>query len=577
MATRHWTMKMTTKESNEILKELASYHAHQINDATVREYIVDCIVSDRFLDLCDYSPSYAELSVSDAINVRQSLAFFQKRADLELGIDKRGVAVGRFIEAERQCRLTNEAFESRSRGEFFFHPRVESVLHTAQRKIASILGDLPQLAELKLRFGPGATTQIKKKNASIKRKLSVPFSCSEDAIPLIREVLEELPKWVFPDATHDDAAVGSVTVDVEIHNGRLDFVRKSYKTDRAIVVEPMLNTLVQLGIGDYISTRLMRSGVNLKDQSINKRLAREGSISGDLATLDLSSASDTLSTGLVLDLLPLEWVDFLSHFRSSRVECDGYPIVMQKFSSMGNGFTFPLESLIFYALSWAATDPEYRERVSVYGDDIIVPTQNYELLCEVLVATGFTPNREKSFASGPFRESCGGDYLRGIDIRPCYIKEQLSFRALFVLHNTYVRRGDLEAARLVAHHIPKDIQKWGPDGYGDGHLISNNLSLTPHGRERGWSGYVFESYTLKPKKSFEALPGDRVYPFYAIYSGVTPEAIDREWQPTFGCKGVNTSISDRPLHTYDLAGRLGVTLPGAETYKLIKIYTLSPS
>jgi len=574
MPIRHWTENLASGETNAILKELALVHIRLIKAESVRECLTNYIANGDLLGLCDFDLPYSQLSAYDAINARQAIAFFQKRRDLELGINKRRVAVEKFIASEQLCGETNEIFRLRDRGLFFFSPRVESILYMAQRKVSLILGDLPPLSDLKLRFGPGATTQVKKKNASSKRKLSMPFSCSEDAVPLIANVLEELPKWVFSEDETLDDAVTDKKVPVEIHKGRLDFVPKSYKTDRAIVVEPMLNGMVQLGIGDYIADRLRMSGIDLSDQSRNKALAREGSISGDLATLDLSSASDTVASRLVLDLLPYDWFDFLSHFRTSTVVCDGVDIRQQKFSSMGNGFTFALESLIFYALSWAATDPGSRDVVSVYGDDIIVPTSAYAPLCEVLHAVGFIPNLDKSFASGPFRESCGGDYLRGIDIRPCYIKGPLSGQSLFVLHNFYVRRGEVEIAATVRSLIPDHIVRWGPDGYGDGHLIGDK-GLRPHGRNRGWSGYTFETYVANSRKDFTVLPGDRVYPFYSIYVGDNPFSLD-SWDP-LSSDSPPAPVYGRASASYDGKGRLGVTLPGANAYRLIKIYTLSSS
>jgi len=575
MSIRHWTRALPTGETNELLKELALYHIRRISAETVRERLTSCITSNDFLGLCDFDPPYSQLTAYDAINVRQALAFFQKRRDLDVGINKRDAAVKKFFEADKLCFETNEIFRLRSRGLFSFSPRVESILYMAQRKIALILGDLPNLEDLKFRFGPGATTQVKKKNASSLRKLSTPFACSEDAVPCIGDVLSEMPSWVFTEDESLDSAVTVKDVPVEIHPGRLDFVPKSYKTDRSIVVEPMLNQMVQLGIGDYIAARLRMSGIDLRDQSRNKSLAREGSISGDLATLDLSSASDTVSKLLVLDLLPYDWFDFLSTYRTSVVEFDGMQLRQQMFSSMGNGFTFALESLIFYALSWASTESGLRDRVSVYGDDIIVPTSSYESLVEVLNAVGFIPNRSKSFATGPFRESCGGDYLRGIDIRPCYIKGPLSGQSCFVLHNFYVRRSEPEAAAIVLSWIPTHIQKWGPDGYGDGHLIGDK-GLRPHGRSKGWSGYTFETYVASPRKDFTVLPGDRVYPFYSIYVGDNPFHVKAEWLA--GVVAEDESVQyGRASASYDRRGRLGVPLPGADTYRLIKVYTLGSS
>ena len=89
---------------------------------------------------------------------------------------------------------------------------------------------------------------------------------------------------------------------------------------------------------------------------------------------------------------------------------------------MGNGFTFPLETLIFWALTASACEGDV-DSVSVYGDDIICPRERADDVIDTLTMCGFKINLEKSFVEGPFRESCGCDYYKGIDIRPFYKKE----------------------------------------------------------------------------------------------------------------------------------------------------------
>ena len=106
---------------------------------------------------------------------------------------------------------------------------MEGVLHAASRKIAEILGPTPSLEDLKLRFGPGATTTRKKKDAHSRYKLGDAFACSESLLPLASEILAEMPLWAG--LTEDQE---STTVPVEIHAGRVEFVPKNWKTLRAI-------------------------------------------------------------------------------------------------------------------------------------------------------------------------------------------------------------------------------------------------------------------------------------------------------------------------------------------------------
>lgn len=547
MRITHWGQRLSTDETDEILWELASAHAHALSKACPHRERVNRLIDDRsILGVCGLELAYPDLTAMDAIHLRQIRAFFEKRSDIVIpGIDRRAVARQKFREAEELNRQTNEIFRLREEGLFCFAPPVERVFYAAQRKISRILGDVPEFDDLKFRFGPGATTQVKRRIASARRKLSQTFACSEDLIPLVRDVLEAVPSWL-PDGDRE----GRSSVPVEIHDGKLVFVRKNYKTDRSVVVEPFLNGFVQLGICDFLSDRLRRSGIDISDQRPNQVLAREGSITGALATLDLSSASDTIASGLVIELLPFDWYDFLSYFRTGRVRDGDSTIELQMFSSMGNGFTFPLETLIFYALAKAAVEEKGDDgTVRAFGDDIIVPSNSFDFVVEVLRCAGFIPNITKSFSSGPFRESCGADYLSGINIRPCYQKQALVGADLFKLHNFYVRNGQDSFASLVLKFIDPSIQRWGPDGFGDGHLVRDGKSV-PFKRDKGWAGYTFESYSWRGRKDFTVLPGDYLYPSYSIYA---------------------SSGSHESFTEHDRAGRFGVSTSGVRGVKLIKI------
>ncbi len=204
-------------------------------------------------------------------------------------------------------------------------------------------------------------------------------------------------------------------------------VPKNTTIDRVAAKEPDINMFLQKGVGNYFRRALRRRGINLNDQTRNQRLAREGSLTGDLATIDLSSASDSVSCSLVELLLPPLWFSYLSELRSPVTMIDGERHVNEMFSSMGNGFTFELESLLFYVI---AKSVAYFEGIpgviSVYGDDIICPSALAEHLVWVLSYLGFSVNPEKSFWDGGFRESCGGHFDNGYDITPFYIREPIS-------------------------------------------------------------------------------------------------------------------------------------------------------
>jgi len=576
MQLKAWDDQFDTEATNVLLLQIALWHLDQITDEVERNRLGDLLGHLDFVSLCTRSfplPSNA----SDAYHVSQIIAFFKKRADLDLGIDKAAVALEKFRGSESLCEQTNIIFKQWQSGGFHFPKDVEAVLFSARQKICSVLGDVPSLSDLHLRFGPGSTTQIPKRKASARAKLSETFACSEDLVPYVSDVLSEVPAWIpFGESE-------SAVVPVVVHHGKLEFVPKNAKTHRSIVVEPVLNSFCQLGIGDHIARCLRRFGVDIKDQTRNQRLAREGSITGDLATLDLSSASDTIAIGLVEHLLPPDWFEFLLRYRTSRVEHKGEVFKLHKFSSMGNGFTFPLETLIFWSLSKASVDASRcRKVVAVYGDDIIVPVDAVDLLARVLNACGFILNKDKSYASGPFRESCGKDYFSGIDIRPVFVKDRLRACDLYILHNYYVRNYMDAPARIVRASLdPTDVLV-GPDGYGDGHLVTRDFdvldaAMTPI-RRNGYGGYTFETYTWKSRKSFRPLPGDYVYPCYSIYvrydEDVTAEQSQGALSELYRVWSYLDADRDSGPHPVQ-RGRWGVVLPGTKGYKRVKIYTLT--
>jgi len=164
---------------------------------------------------------------------------------------------------------------------------------------------------------------------------------------------------------------------------------------------------------------------------------------------------------------------------------------------MGNAYTFELESILFYSLSIGVckTLGLTTESVSVYGDDIIVPTTAFDLLSSTLEFCGFSVNSEKSYSVGPFRESCGADWFCGMDVRPFYLRKQISDRTLMVMHNFFVRHGEWQLAKVVKTFIKPHNRIYGPDGYGDGHLIgSYTLRRSRKLRRCGYEGGFFDTF-----------------------------------------------------------------------------------
>lgn len=487
----------------------------------VSKLLLKMVESRDFLSLVNYDFDYAQFSnLNDAIYSRQIHALFSKSEWLDLGIDRESVAIERFKRSEEMCLETNKRFLSlRSRPQDV-DPEVLTILIDSAYKIARILGRLPDLETLDARFGPGACTSVKGSRSNPRSKLSSVLVCSSNMSPFVGTFLEEVPNWVAIHA--DQSTEDSYVTTVHVGPGKLMFVPKNAKTHRSIVVEPILNGFFQKGYGSFIRDRLLRFGVDLRDQSVNQKLARQGSLDGSVATVDLSMASDCISRELVSFLLPADWYDALTCLRTAEVVHDRLGTVrLEKFSSMGNGYTFELESLIFYGICLSVCDRLELDDpvVSVYGDDIIIPTAAYETLVRVLSYCGFEVNAEKSFMSGPFRESCGADYHSGFDIRPFYQKDLVSERTLFTMHNWFVRHCEFELASLVDSMCNPTYKIYGPDLYGDGHLIGGfSLRRNRALIRNGWGGGYFDTYTLLPRRFAKPLPGDAVLPSYSVYT-----------------------------------------------------------
>jgi hypothetical protein len=243
---------------------------------------------------------------------------------------------------------------------------------------------------------------------------------------------------------------------------RIEFVPKNWKTERTIACEPEGSMIFQLAFDKYVKYRLMPRGINLYDQTPNQQDAREGSTTGKFATVDLKNASDTVSYNVVCDLLPHEWFKYLCAIRSKAGYSKdlGY-IRYEKFSSMGNGSTFGIETLIFAAALRAVGSKEGH----VYGDDITVETPLYESLVRLLRFLGFVTNEEKSYHTGPFRESCGKHYFNGIDITPFYMESDSGMKP--------------RVALLINSMLPRMGPGWGLLEYFASLKKERNILVTP--------------------------------------------------------------------------------------------------
>jgi len=227
---------------------------------------------------------------------------------------------------------------------------------------------------------------------------------------------------------------------------RVVAVPKTYKTPRIIALEPTCMQFMQQGVLHHMVPVMEQDSflspfVGFTHQEPNQLMAREGSLHGELATLDLSEASDRVSYRHVMECIgenfPLvrEAVDAV---RSMKADVPGHGVIhLSKFASMGSAICFPFEEMVFLAIIFSSIEQKlstsftrreiksFAGSVRVYGDDIIVPVEHVQCVIDGLEAFGLKVNVDKSFWNGKFRESCGKEYYDGTDVSIVRVRHAL--------------------------------------------------------------------------------------------------------------------------------------------------------
>lgn len=372
--------------------------------------------------------------------IAQIQALFKNNASFSDEELCRSNAEKRFLEAESLCRATNKrmAFYEQYPGRDKFAYQIDMMkiyMQVALGDVRACLDSMPK----HLRYTSGASENTKRSSSYPAFKIKRVNTVTAGAVPLFVAAAKYFGCAESFDgvgiATFGSARIGLRIVD----SNRIVLVPKNYKTYRTIAAEPQANLPFQLAIDAYLKSRLMCLGTDLRSQQRNKDLAKLSSINGTYATIDLSMASDTLSYGLIKRIVPQKWFALLSALRAPCYKGPFGTGVYAKFSSMGNGYTFPLETLVFKAACFAVGALDH----TVYGDDIIVPTHDVKSLIRLLRHIGFLTNEDKTFVDGPFRESCGADYYNGVDVRPFFIKKSANLGKMELSHviNGLVRIG----------------------------------------------------------------------------------------------------------------------------------------
>jgi hypothetical protein len=308
-----------------------------------------------------------------------------KKCDLFSDEKCKDVAFAAFLESEEICRATNSRLDS------FFQldpsdwirqkvERMEEIINHTLGPTGPFLAELPQL----IRITNGATAAHPRSSSGGAERVKRTMYATKRSHPYLAAI---------------SAFWGYKYNFRIIHHNRVELVPKNWKTHRTIACEPEGNIALQLAFDTYCKRKLRRRlNTDLSDQSRNQRLALESSVHGKLCTVDLKAASDRLSLNVVHLLFSREWVDF---FLDTRSPCwknaDGNLVPYHKLSSMGNGYTFTIETLVFAAACKSIGSKHF----SVYGDDIVIETELYEPLVDLLSYLGFEVNQEKSHVGSP--------------------------------------------------------------------------------------------------------------------------------------------------------------------------------
>lgn len=264
---------------------------------------------------------------------------------------------------------------------------------------------------------------------------------------------------------------------------RLIAVPKTQKGPRLICCEPICHQWMQQGIWrwlkDAVSRSLLSETITFGSQEISRERALKGSLDGSLATIDLSEASDRIHAdlvGYVFNGNPL--LDGIHACRTRYVmqtidDNQRKGCCFRKFAPMGSALTFPIESIVFSAIAiWAdhisrnishistRSVRSSARRVTVFGDDIIVPVAAVGPLLDILEDLGLKVNTNKSFWNGKFRESCGVDALMGVDVTPAYLLglydgSATSMSSIVECSNNFHKHGLWRSAQTIAAQLPQ--------------------------------------------------------------------------------------------------------------------------
>lgn len=429
-----------------------------------REGSLPRFLSGFFLRVFALDGSLLERPCIDSIAAIRQVTRLFKKVELPCSSARLAAAYERYVTNDEECQEDLQADPLRIR---LVAGHLWSCLETLSDRIYLSHGV----------FGNGATAERLGRNARLSVK-SWPIR-GEEYFPLTQHCLSR------EDDLDTIQTIDLLEVDRELPV-RVVSVPKTLKTPRIISVEPSHMMLRQQQVARVLMDFLendhkFRGSIRFSDQTVNRDRARLGSIDGGLATIDLSDASDRVSNALVKHIFEVAptFLGFAQAARSNTAKVPGHGVkVLRKYASQGSALCFPIEAMVFYTivvasiLHYRGESPTTKRiadisaKVSVYGDDIIVPSETAEAVMSALELYGLKVNKNKSFHTGLFRESCGGDYYAGHDVTPVYVRQwsdSFNYKsAKYVvstisLANQFYLKGYWNVVQHIRNHVEKRL------------------------------------------------------------------------------------------------------------------------
>lgn len=467
------------------------------------------LLSDLDMDCLPDPHIFSDMGVKAAASVSLANSFYKKLCPTGVNPAADSNALDKFMGINRQLSGPEWSFEASNEVESLFYDYFKNNLRVALEPHESFgCFDLDYIRE-HMGVGPGAAQ--KADSSSMVTKLfhsSISYQ-NEDLIRLYRAALVKTGSWADAEMQRSDEFGFT-----RVRGGKLFFASKNAEISRVCCTESSLEMLFQKACGSYIEERLqIFYKIYLSKQPDNNReLARIGSLDGSIGTIDLVSASDCIMLQLCIDALPSgSFKTYLLKCRSRSVVLpDNSEVELKMVSTMGNGFTFPLQTLIFacavrsvYQLMGFPSDCP-KTQFGVFGDDICVRKEAYDFTCKMLTKIGFTVNVVKSFNTGPFRESCGHDYVNGQNIRGIYIKSLESPQQVVSAINRLTRWSSFHGISLTK--TIRTLMTWTnaplvPPSESDDAGIHVPFNLTkPHVNNQYWFIYRYWSKRMRRVK-----------------------------------------------------------------------------